>query len=87
MAFHRDGFDYGRFHYTFTSRYMDRRGNVMDAEGGLAFLRDNRPRIDAIRAQYEKTDKYWPSLIGYYFYPDLDRTQAALQAKIDSQSP
>ena len=86
VSFHRDGFDYGRFHYTFTSRYMDRRGNVMDAEGGLAFLRDNRPRIDAIRAQYEKTDKYWPSLIGYYFYPDLDRTQAALQAKIDSQS-
>ncbi len=61
IAFHRDGFSFGRRAFELPAR-----------AGDAAFQKESKAEFDRMKAKYTTDDAYWPTMIAPYFYPTLD---------------
>lgn len=68
IAFHRDGFAFGKRAFELGARAAD-----------VPFLREFKAQIDRMKAKYTSADEYWPTMIAPYFYPDVDAMLTSAQ--------
>ncbi|HEV2294749.1 MAG TPA: DUF4838 domain-containing protein [Tepidisphaeraceae bacterium] len=61
IAFHRDGFAFGRLAFELPTRASDQE-----------FRSQTKAQFDRMKAKYTASDAYWPTMIAPYFYPEVD---------------
>ncbi|MBI2193303.1 MAG: DUF4838 domain-containing protein [Planctomycetes bacterium] len=72
IAFHRDGFEFGRRHYDLLSRQRLWKRVSQEPSEAQEILDHLQAWVNELKQKYPESDPYWPTMLRPYFYSEVE---------------